>query len=145
MKYDKFFMALLGASAAHADASRQIFNDLGLTESQPKILYILKFNEGIVQKDFASLCAIKASTMTVQLSRLEKEGLVERETCYVSGGKKAYRIYLTDKGKEIAESLIERIDNLEKTSFKGFSYKEKEQLLSLLERAENNLNKIELL
>lgn len=37
MKYDKLFMALLGASAAHGEASRQIFNDYGLTESQPKI------------------------------------------------------------------------------------------------------------
>jgi DNA-binding MarR family transcriptional regulator len=139
MKYDKFFMALLGAYAAHGDASRQIFNDYGLTEAQPKILYILGFNEGIVQKDFAKLCAIKPSTMTVQLARLEKDGLIRRESCYISGGKKAYRVYLTKRGKEIADSLIERIDNLEDISFKGFTAKEQATLLTLLERVEDNL------
>jgi len=139
MKYDKLFMALLGASAAHAEASRKIFNDLGLTEAQPKILYILDFNEGIVQKDFAALCAIKPSTMTVQLARLEKDGLIRKENCNVENGKKAYRIYLTKRGKEIADSLIERIDKLENAGFKGFSAKDKQNLLSLLERVEDNL------
>ncbi len=139
MKYDKIFMAILGASAAHGEASRQIFNDYGLTESQPKILYILDFNEGIIQKDFASLCAIKPSTMTVQLARLEKEGLIRKESCYISGGKKAYRIYLTKRGKEIADSLIERIDNIEAVSFNGFTSEERTQLLSMLERVEGNL------
>ncbi len=139
MKYEMLFLALLGASAAHAEASRQIFNDLGLTESQPKILYILNFNEGIVQKEFAKLCAIKPSTMTVQLSRLENEGLIRREGCYISGGKKAYRIYLSDKGKEMADLLIERIDKLEEIGFKGFNTSEKENLLSMLERVSENL------
>ncbi len=139
MKYDKFFMALIGVFAAHGDASRQIFNDLGLTESQPKILYILYFNEGVVQKDFAQLCAIKPSTMTVQLTRLEKDGLIRKESCYVSGGKKAYRVYLTDEGKRIAGALIERIDLLEETCFNGFSPEEQSVLLSLMERVEGNL------
>lgn len=138
MKYDKLFMALLGSSAAHGDASRKIFNDYGLTESQPKILYILDFNEGIVQKDFAQLCSIKPSTMTVQLARLEKDGLIRREICYISGGKKAYKIYLTKQGKKIADSLIERIDQLEDICFNGFTDDEKNQLLSLLERVEAN-------
>ncbi|MCR5213542.1 MAG: MarR family transcriptional regulator [Eubacterium sp.] len=140
MKYDKIFMALLGATAAHAEASRKIFNDYGLTESQPKILYILNFNEGIVQKDFASLCAIKPPTLTVQLSRLEKDGLIRKESSNVPNGKKAYRIYLTPKGKEISDSLIERIDKLEEISFKDFTKDEKNQLLTLLERVENNLS-----
>ncbi len=139
MKYNKFFLALLGAYSAHGEASREIFNDLGLTEAQPKILYILKFNEGIVQKDFAQLCSIKPSTMTVQLTRLENDGMVRKEVCYVSGGKKAYRVYLTDRGRKIADSLIERIDRLEAISFGGFNEEEKKQLLSMLERVENNL------
>lgn len=139
MKYDKVFMALMGAFSAHGDASRQIFNDLGLTESQPKILYILKYNEGIVQKEFAQLCAIKPSTMAVQLSRMEKEDLIRKESCYISGGKKAYQIYLTQKGKHIADSLTDRIDRLEDISFQGFSEAEKLKLLSMLEQVEDNL------
>lgn len=141
MKYDMIFMALLGATAAHGEASRLVFNDLGLTEAQPKILYILNGFEGMVQKDFANLCAIKPSTMTVQLARMEQEGLVRREACYVSGGKKAYRVFLTEKGKAIAESLTDRIQSLEDRSFQGFSEEERVQLLSMLERVEENLKK----
>ena len=139
MKYDKFFLALLGASSAHAEASRRIFNDLGLTEAQPKILYILNAYEGSVQKDFAKLCGIKPSTLTVQLTRMEQEGLVRKEACQVSGGKKAYRLYLTEQGKALASSLEERIDKLEEQSFAGFSAEERQTLMQLLEKVEDNL------
>jgi DNA-binding MarR family transcriptional regulator len=40
--------------------------------------------------------------MTVLLNNMEKQDLIRKEAKLVSGGKRAYCIYLTEKGKEIA-------------------------------------------
>lgn len=139
MKHEKLFLALLGASSAHAEASRKQFQELGLTDGQPKILYILKRQDGQVQKDLAAVCKIRPSTLTVLLSRLEKQNLIYKEGCYVSGKKRAFKIYLTEQGRNIAEKLEKTVEELEKKSFADFSKEEKQTLLRLLAKVENNM------
>lgn len=139
MAQEKLFLALLGASSAHADSSRKEFGRLGLTDGQPKILYILQRCDGVVQKDLASICGIRQSTLTVLLGNLEKQGFICKEACYVSGGKRAYKILLTDAGKEMATRLDVAVEELESKSFRGFSEEEKASLLELLSRVEENL------
>ncbi len=141
MLHDKLFLALLGASSAHADASRTEFARLGLTEAQPKILYILNRTSGIVQKELAELCNIRPSTLTVMLARMENQNYIYKEVCYVSGKKRAYKIHLTEKGKEKAEQLEYIIDKLEDKGFEGFTEEEKYILLNLLSRIEENMHK----
>ena len=50
---DKLFIALLNAYGAHSKISRNSFQKLGLSSGQPKILYVLKRNEGKLQKEIA--------------------------------------------------------------------------------------------
>lgn len=139
MLYDKLFLALLGASSAHADASRTEFAKLGLTEAQPKILYILNRTDGIVQKELAGLCNIRPSTLTVMLSKMENQDYIYKEPCYVSGKKRAYKVRLTTKGKETATQLEYTIEKLENKGFKDFTEEEKQILLKLLDRIETNM------
>lgn len=139
MAYDKLFLALLGTSSAHADASRKEFAELGLTEGQPKILYILRRNPDILQKDLAALCGVRPPTLTVLLQKMEAKNLIYKETCSVSGGKKAYKIHLTDEGKAISERLEVVVENLEERGFSGFSPDERKTLLNLLCKVENNM------
>lgn len=139
MLHNKLFLALLGASSAHADASRTAFAQLGLTEAQPKILYILKRTGGIVQKELAQVCNIRQSTLTVLLSKMESQDYIYKEICYVSGKKRAYKIYLTRKGKEKADELENVVETLENKGFKGFSEEEKKSLLIMLGRVEENM------
>ena len=139
MVHDKLFLALLGASSAHADASRKAFTELNLTEAQPKILYILRRTNGIVQKELAGICNIRPSTLTVMLTKMEEQGYICKEQCYVSGKKRAYKIYLTKKGKEKADKLEYVIESLENKGFEGFSQNEKNTLLDMLGRIEENM------
>lgn len=139
MLYNKLFLALLGASSAHAYASRIEFANLGLTEAQPKILYILNRADGIVQKELAELCNIRPSTLTVILSKMENQNYIYKETCYVSGKKRAYKVCLTEKGKEKAEQLEHIIEKLENKGFEGFTEEEKQTILKLLKRIEKNM------
>lgn len=142
MAHQKLFIALLGASSAHAECSRKEFAKLGLTEGQPKILYILLGKDGIVQKDLAEICGIRQSTLTVLLSKLEEQGYIYKEVCYVSGRKRAFEIYLTEQGKVMAEKLNSVVEELERKSFAGFSEQEKAIVLELLTRVEENLKQI---
>ena len=121
MEREKLFWALIKAQSAHAEASRKVFNSLGLTEGQPKILYLLRRNDGYVQKELAEFCGIRQSTLTVLLDKLEERNLIRKEKTYVSGMKRAYRIYLTEEGKEKAEELEVEVEKLEVQSYIGFS------------------------
>lgn len=131
----------MGAYSSHADASRTEFINLGLTEAQPKILYILKRTDGIIQKDLAELCNIRPSTLTVMLSKMEKQNYIYKDSCYVSGKKRAYSIHLTNEGKKKADKLEYIIESLEDKGFTGFTKEEKTTLLDMLGRIEENMRK----
>ena len=136
---EKFFVKLLNVSAAHAQMSRKVFVRLGLTEGQPKILYILRRENGCVQKELAEFSRVRPSTLTVLLAKMEEKNLIRREACYVSGMKRAYRVYLTDEGWELAEKLEAEVDIMEEKCYADFSEEEKETLLRLMCKVEGNI------
>ncbi len=139
MRDEKLFLALLTTSGAHWERIRKDFDHLGLTEGQPKILYILKRNEGIKQKELALMCGIRESTLTVLLRRMEGLGFVEKTATKASTGKAAKIVTLTAKGRLIAEEVDTCIDHWEEKSFQGFSKEERDQVFALLERVRMNL------
>lgn len=70
---------------------------------------------------------------------MEKNELIYKETVYVSGGKRANEIYLTDKGRNLAKKVNKIVEDMEEISFKNFNDSEKHTLISLLNRIESNL------
>lgn len=136
---NKIFLALMETQAAHWTQSRKEFQKLSLSDGQPKILYILREFNGCVQKDLADMCKIKPSTMTVLLDRLEKEGYIEKSPVFVSGGKRAKGIFLTDTGRAMADKVYFLMEELEHKSLAGFSEAEKQALFLMLERITGNL------
>ena len=137
--YDKLFLALMGASAAHAEASRAVFAELGLTAGQPKILYILRRGDGLVQKRLASLCGVTQPTLTGVLVGMEKKGLVRRERSSAEDCKTAVRVFLTGEGRRIADVLEERVEELEARGFAGFSDEERAEILETLCKITENI------
>ena len=139
--YDKLFLALMGASAAHAEASRAVFAELGLTAGQPKILYILRRGDGLVQKRLAYLCDVTQPTLTGVLAGMEKKGLVRRERAAAEGCRTAVRVFLTEKGREMAGLLEGRVEELEERGFAGFSPGERAEILETLCKITENIRK----
>ena len=137
---DKFFLALLTTQRAHFSRSRRGFQELNLSDGQPNVLYVLRDLEGCVQKELAEFCQIKPSSIAVMLDRLQEQGFVRREATKVSGGKRAFRIFLTEKGREKANQVHALMEDIELECFQGFSTEEYEQLITLLERVKNNLS-----
>lgn len=133
---------LINAYTAHKKRSFAEFQKLNLKAGQPKVLSILFQNEGHLQKDLAQRCHVEQATMTSLLSNMERDGLIRKDTVYVSGGKRAYAIYLTDKGRDMAEKVNKIVDEMEELSLKGFDDTEKEILINLLNRVQANLKNI---
>ena len=57
----------------------------------------------------------------------------------VSGGKRAYRIHLTETGREMAEKVRNMMDELDARSLQGLSEEETELLYDLMKRVIDNL------
>lgn len=135
------FLALMDTQKSHWNRSRKGFLELDLSDGQPKTLYILRRMDGCVQKDLAKACDIKPSSMTVMLDGLEKKGFIRREETKVSGGKRAFRVFLTEAGREMADKVFWLMEDIEVEAFEGISEVEKLQLFSLLRRVRENLNR----
>lgn len=139
VKMQPFFLLLLEMSQTHASRSREGFQKLDLSEGQPKVLYILEKQDGHTQKELAEMCRIRPSTLTVMLDKMEKKNFIYKERTTVSGGKRAYQIYLTEEGREMAVKVKSLTDKLDSDSLRGFSDKEKEMLYDFMERIIENL------
>lgn len=140
MSVDKrLHIALIMASAAHRKSCRGEFQKLDLSEGQPKVLSALSEREGYLQKDLASQCHVEPATMTIILNNMEKKGLIRKETAHVSGGKRAFAIYLTDLGRDIAVKVNSIVVDIENIGLAGFSDEEKEQFIDYLHRFNTNL------
>jgi len=138
---EKLFLSLMDTQKSHWNRSRKGFQELDLSDGQPKVLYMLRFIDGCVQKDLAKACDIKPSSMTVMLDGLEKKGYVRREETKVSGGKRAFKVCLTKEGKEIAEKVFWLIETIEEETFEGITEEEQQLLFSLLKKVGNKVEK----
>lgn len=139
IKIKKLHVAIISTYSAHKKSSFREFQKLNLTTGQPKVLSILHQKEGYLQKDLAKRAHVEPATMTSILNNMEKKGLIYKEVTFVSGGKRANAIFLTEKGREISIKVDKIVDNMEKLSFQGFSDNEKQLIINLLDRIQSNL------
>ncbi|MCR5323560.1 MAG: family 43 glycosylhydrolase [Lachnospiraceae bacterium] len=102
-----FFRELIYLYNAHKKYNMQRFNSLGLSTGQPKVLTILLKNEGFVQKDLAERCMVEPATMTTLLRRMEQSELIYKKATFGVNGKRAMSVFLTEKGRELAEKVEE--------------------------------------
>ena len=138
---DILFLALMDTQKSHWNRSRKGFQKLDLSDGQPKVLYILRAMDGCVQKELAKACDIKPSSMTVMLDGLEKKGYIRREETKVSGGKRAFKVCLTDDGKEMAEKVFWLMETIEEETFEEITEEEQKQLFALLKKIRENLDR----
>lgn len=136
---EPFFLLLLELSRVHANRSREEFQKLDLSEGQPKILYILLKQDGYTQKELARLCRVRPSTLAVMLEKMEKKKYIYKEKVIVSGGKRAYQVYLTEEGRVIAQKVEQLTDELDRECLKGLSEQEQDSLYQAMKKITKNL------
>ena len=112
---------------------------LGLTvgEGQARALRTLLEEGPMTQQQLADLCMRDAATMSRNIDRLEKAGLLKRENN--PGCRRSYLICLTEEGKEKAKQVQKIFRELDERIWGDIPEKEMEQLYETLLRIERNL------
>lgn len=111
--------------------------DTGLTSGQPKILDYLVFHDGAVQKEIAEACHIEPATITSVLLGMENKGLIIRKN--LNSNRRSLYVYLTEKGKLLAEQIEMQFRAIEEKALSGFGDDEKEILTIFLTRINQNM------
>lgn len=133
VRYD-FGGLVFGVTYDFARLERNFCKVAGIYQGQPRILTILKQNEGVTLSELSPLCNIGMPSLSVSLRNLQKSGLVRKE-----GTGKNQKLYLTETGRERALIFHEQIDAFYKEFLSGLGDEAATQLNDSLQRFDDYL------
>ena len=107
-------------------------SEKGIGSGQIMFLIELYKKDGRTQDDLSNSLNIDKGTTARALKKLEDENIIVR--LKDERDKRAYNVYLTDKGKELKTFVYNVIDELEELRTQGLSDEEKEILIKLLKK-----------
>lgn len=114
----------------------------GLNDIVPaygNILTALYDNDGKLSMNAISkLIGKDKSTVTPLVNKLTKLGYVKKEKC--KEDRRVTYVIITEKGREIEGKFYDISNEVYLTAYKGFSEEEKELLLKLLKKLNNNFD-----
>ena len=91
----------------------------------------------VTQTELGEHLGVQPATVTNALRRLERKGLVERTSD--TDDQRVSRVFPTAEGQRCKVDVEDKWDQLEQTSFAGFTGLEREMLHGLLLRVHKNL------
>ena len=112
---------------------------MGLYVGQPIMLGIVAENPGLTQKNLSIIAGIKPSTVNVMLGRMAKNGLVEIKKD--QSNLKLSRVYVTEKGAQLAKESANFKNELDKKAYKNLTDEEIKNFKNILSKVNSNLQK----
>jgi len=103
-----------------------------IVPGQYPLLSHLSRNPDATQQELAAMLFVSPASVAQSTKRLQKAGLLEKETDPQNLRKNRLRV--TAAGQEAADSFREAIDELDMAMFRGFNEEELESLSKMLER-----------
>lgn len=118
---------------------RRCFREAGIevTSEQWSLLCRLWEKEGRSQKELAECTFKDTANITRMIDVLEKKDIVYRERD--KKDRRTYRIYLTDKGRQLKDKLMPIYLKESTQAFSCFTEKEQGELLNMLNRLYNHV------
>ncbi|MDR6223386.1 MarR family winged helix-turn-helix transcriptional regulator [Methanococcoides alaskense] len=95
------------------------------------MLYYRK--EGVSQENLAKSLTVSKTTSMRAIKKLESEGYIFRKQD--ENDRRAYKVYLTEKGKAIQETIWQKLADWDNMIFSEFSSEERDNLKLLLKKA----------
>ena len=111
--------------------------DYGIGSGQFDFLMVLYRQDGISQETLAKILKVSKATSARAIQSLEKEGYVYRQRD--EKDLRAYKVYLTEKGKEMRGVILEKLISFVDALLSDFTPEEKEILRLLIHKAEFQL------
>lgn len=125
----------------HTNCQKSIVIDIrsktDLRPGEPKILEFLAEHEPCEQKVIAAGCNLDSASVTGILGRMEKRGLIKRET--KNGNRRSLYVSRTEHGEQMTEVVEETFTFVDKRAVEGLTKAEVKELERLLERVSQNL------
>ncbi|HDN50772.1 MAG TPA: MarR family transcriptional regulator [Thermoplasmatales archaeon] len=113
----------------------------GIGSGQFPFLMRLYRNDGVNQETLARFLDVDKATSARAIKKLEDAGYVRRERD--AEDSRAYRIFLTEKGKSVKPAIKNISRELREVALSGFTGKEKDLIILLLERMIRNISSTE--
>ena len=107
--------------------------DYGIGSGQFDFLMVLYRKDGISQENLAKILKVSKATSTRAIQSLEKEGYVYRQRD--ENDLRAYRVYLTGKGREMRDIILEKLISFVDTLLSDFTPEENEIFRRLVRKA----------
>lgn len=112
---------------------------IGVTRPQWQVLSVLHRMEGINQGGLAEILEVEPITAGRMIDRMQDGGLVERRAD--PADRRAWRLYLTPRGRELLEQLQPLAEETADLALEGLPAADKERLLEVLETMRLNLTR----
>jgi MarR family transcriptional regulator, negative regulator of the multidrug operon emrRAB len=131
------FQVLSLASSIDRDCAR-LLAPHGLSEGRFVLMFLLEAaSDGLAPNELAKQAGVTRATVTGLLDGLEREALIERRVD--SHDRRALRIYLTRKGKQVAVRVFDSHGRWIAGLFSNLTIHERGHLALLLDKAAGNL------
>lgn len=130
--------ALAKACRAHRARVGAALAEVGLHVGQEMVLLELWEEDGLKGGELASRLGVEPPTVSRMLGRLEGCGLLERRRDPKDA--RSFRVYLTDRGRDLRGPVEDLWRRVEEEAFEGMSEYEKLLLKGLLSRVRENLS-----
>ena len=109
---------------------RKLASKFDLTLSQTLVLLYIPF-DGITVSDLSDKLGIDISTMTRNIQRIEKKGLINRAPNL--SDKRSINLQLSNRGKQISQLLNEQISDHLSSVFQKYNFEQIEDIRNMLE------------
>lgn len=114
--------------------------DFSINPTQNQIIFYLTYykNKEMYQKDLCDLLKLQKSSVTESLDYLEKNGVISRIVNKDDNRKK--QIVLTEKAKQVVNSIDESYRQINKTAVKDISKEELRTFNEVLAKMSSNIS-----
>lgn len=125
----------------HRRIMQNYLDETGVYQSQYRLLMEIARNPNASQKDIARSMDVSAATIAVSLKKLERGGYIKREAD--EGDNRLNKITITEKGNRVVEQGRKIFESAEGKVLEGFTDEEKSALMVLVQKLNNNLERME--
>lgn len=120
-------MARLFAAGLH-----KRIHPMGLAPAQFMVLLELWAGDGQTQADLVAALNVEQATMANTLSRMERDGLIERRASDTD--KRARNVFLTDRARSLESDAMAAAQAVNRAALADLDEEERRQFLNLMQR-----------
>lgn len=110
---------------------RQIAQDVGIPDSYRPVIMFVHRNPGAGQRSIADFHGTTTSAINQTVQSMVAEGYLRKESD--PADKRSYKLYLTDRGEELAHRVHERIDAADEAITAYVSQEKENELIAFLD------------